>query len=232
MKYMGSKNRHAKEILPIILKDRKPGQFYVEPFVGGFNIIDKVDGNRIANDKHYYLIELFRAVQKGCELPKVVFEETYNDCRVNKSHYPPFLVGFIGFGCSYSGKWFGGYARGNDSNGNQRNYANESRKNIMNQAKSIQGMDVFNCDYDDFNIPPNSIIYCDPPYENTTSYKDKFNHHKFWSWCRIMKSEGHTIFVSEYDAPEDFICVWEKKVNNTLVKNTGSKQGTEKLFTL
>jgi len=35
MKYMGSKKRHAKELLPIILKDRQPGQWYVEPFVGG-----------------------------------------------------------------------------------------------------------------------------------------------------------------------------------------------------
>ena len=29
MKYMGSKARIAKEILPIILKDRKPEQCYV-----------------------------------------------------------------------------------------------------------------------------------------------------------------------------------------------------------
>lgn len=35
MKYLGSKARIAKEILPIILKDRKVGQYYVEPFVGG-----------------------------------------------------------------------------------------------------------------------------------------------------------------------------------------------------
>ena len=32
---MGSKNRIVNEILPIILKDRKPNQWYVEPFVGG-----------------------------------------------------------------------------------------------------------------------------------------------------------------------------------------------------
>ena len=44
MKYMGSKNRVAKEILPIMLKER--GQrTWVEPFVGGANMIDKVDGN-------------------------------------------------------------------------------------------------------------------------------------------------------------------------------------------
>ena len=35
MKYQGSKRRIAKDILPIILRDRKNGQFYVEPFVGG-----------------------------------------------------------------------------------------------------------------------------------------------------------------------------------------------------
>jgi DNA adenine methylase len=47
MKYMGSKNRIAKYILPIMLAERKPDQWWVEPFVGGGNMIDKVDGNRI-----------------------------------------------------------------------------------------------------------------------------------------------------------------------------------------
>ena len=59
MKYIGSKNRHAKELLPIILKNRRDDQWYVEPFVGGFNMIDKVSGLRLANDSHSYLIELF-----------------------------------------------------------------------------------------------------------------------------------------------------------------------------
>nr|WP_319571429.1 DNA adenine methylase [uncultured Draconibacterium sp.] len=45
MKYMGSKNRIAKHILPIILKNRT-NELYVEPFVGGANLIDKVDGER------------------------------------------------------------------------------------------------------------------------------------------------------------------------------------------
>jgi len=38
MKYTGSKRRVAKEILPIILKDRQLNQWYVEPFVGGGNL--------------------------------------------------------------------------------------------------------------------------------------------------------------------------------------------------
>ena len=42
MKYMGSKRRYARELLPIILEGRQNSQHYVEPFVGGFKMIDKV----------------------------------------------------------------------------------------------------------------------------------------------------------------------------------------------
>lgn len=43
MNYLGGKIRIAKEILPIILADRKEGQYFVEPFCGGCNVIDKYD---------------------------------------------------------------------------------------------------------------------------------------------------------------------------------------------
>jgi len=87
-------------------------------------------------------------------------------------------------------------------------------------------------DYSDLNIPPNSIIYCDPPYANTTKYKNIIDYEKFWQWCRIKKQEGHIVFVSEYVAPDDFICVWEKEIMSSLAKNTGHKKVIEKLFTL
>jgi len=50
MKYMGSKNRITKDILPIILNNRKENQYFVDLFVGGANLIDKVDGLRIGCD--------------------------------------------------------------------------------------------------------------------------------------------------------------------------------------
>ena len=55
MKYMGSKHGIAKEIMPIMLKER--GQrTWVEPFVGGGNMIDKVQGKRIGADINHYVI--------------------------------------------------------------------------------------------------------------------------------------------------------------------------------
>ena len=54
MIYQGSKNKIAKYILPIMLEERKEGQAWVEPFVGGANLIDKVSGERFGNDSNIY----------------------------------------------------------------------------------------------------------------------------------------------------------------------------------
>ena len=227
---MGSKNRHAKELLPIILKNRRDDQWYVEPFVGGFNMIDKVPGLRLANDSHYYLIELFRAIQNGWVPPDNLSEKEYKDIKDNQESYSPYLVGFVGFGCSFSGKWFGGYARGLSSNGQPRNYCLESKTNILKQNSKIRGIVIENKNYLELEIPNNSIIYCDPPYQNTTKYSSTFNHEIFWDWVRDKSKEGHQVFVSEYSAPEDFKCIWEKEVISALDVNSRSKKNVEKLF--
>lgn len=230
MKYMGSKNRHAKELLPIILKNRKQGQYYVEPFCGRCNMIDKVDGPRIANDNHFYLIKLLESIAIGWIPPNFITENEYKWAK-QSNEISPHLRGFIGFCCSYSGKYFGGFARGNDSKGNPRNYCAEQKRNLTKQAPNLKGIEFFNMDYRNLPIPANSIIYCDPPYASTTKYSSgDFDHEEFWQWVRDKSKEGHEVFVSEYNAPDDFEVLWEKKVNNTLAKDTGSKQGVEKLF--
>jgi DNA adenine methylase len=226
MKYVGSKSRHYKQILNIILKNREDGQFYVEPFVGGFNVICHVNGNRIASDSNYYVIELFKAIQGGWIPPDYISEEEYKSIKNNKDIYDPWLVGFVGIGSSYSGKFFGGYARGEN-----RNYTLESKRNILKQYNGLQGLIIKNSNYNDLKIPDNSIIYCDPPYENTTKYINKFDHRLFWEWI-LNISNKHNVFISEYNAPKYFKCVWEKEVNSSLDRDTGSKKNIEKLFTI
>ena len=71
MKYMGSKSAIAKHIVPIILAGRTD-QWYVEPFVGGCNSIDKVLGRRIGSDINPYLIEFWRKLQSGWIPPEQI----------------------------------------------------------------------------------------------------------------------------------------------------------------
>ena len=91
MKYMGSKRRIAKDILPIILEGRKENQIFYDLFVGGGNLLDKVQNPRVANDNNKYLIALFKEMQKDdFELP-FVSEVKYKEIQNNKDDYPDIL---------------------------------------------------------------------------------------------------------------------------------------------
>jgi DNA adenine methylase len=232
MKYMGSKGRHAREILPIILAGRKEGQTYVEPFVGGANIIDKVTGARIGADTHKHLIGMWQAVAvDGFKPLRYCGEAFYRECSTMKGYaIGRAVLGYVGFAMSYGGKWFGGYRR--DRTG-KRDYADEAYRSALKQFPLLRDVDFRCCDYRELDLPAASLVYCDPPYADVTGYSTgDFDHAAFWQWCRDIHRAGHTVFVSEYSAPADFECVWSKKVHNTLVDDTGAKSGVEKLFTL
>ena len=230
MKYMGSKNRIARHILPIILKDRKPEQWYVEPFCGGCNSLDKVDNPRIGNDSNRYLVALLKEMQMRVPFtPPHIGEKDYKEIRRNKDKYPDWLVGYVGFNLSFAAKFFGGYCR--DKAG-VRDYENEAQQNLLVQQKLLVGVDFCCTDYRNLCIPDSSIIYCDPPYMGTTQYKDKFEHEVFYDWCRDMRRKGHIVFVSEYNMPRDFSCLWEKDVSSNLDVLSKGRRRTEKLFCL
>ena len=81
---MGSKSRIAKYIVPIIQKyiDENNIEYYIEPFCGGLNVIDKIKCNhKIAADKHKYLIALFDNLDKIDSLPEFVTKEHYSEVR-------------------------------------------------------------------------------------------------------------------------------------------------------
>lgn len=227
MIYMGSKTRIAKHILPIMLAERGPDQWWVEPFVGGANMIDKIDGNRLGADSNSYVIDALIDIRDSVsDLPKDNKEFTEDDYKQLRKSDECKYKGYAGFAFSYGGKWLGGWSR----HRTKRDYVKAAYKSAVKQSQLLQGVRFINESYLDLQVPENSLIYCDPPYANTTKYKDDFDHDKFWKWCRDKVKEGHTVFVSEYNAPDDFKCVWSKEIINKLTKNTGSKKGVEKLF--
>lgn len=244
MKYVGSKRRILKEILPLILKERKDGQTFVDLMCGSAIIAQNVGHPVIANDVNPYLIELLRHVKGGTIFPQSISEESYIEWKsfyqilesnpsTTCSKSKMAMIGFVGFCCSYSGKFWGGYARGNNNDGTPRNFADEQSRNLAKRTPLLQHVDFRCCNYNKLYIPPCSLIYADPPSKNTTEYKvGKFDHDKFWNWCREKKLEGHTVFVSGYEAPEDFRCIWQKKIVSSLDKDTGGKMGLERLFTI
>jgi len=230
MKCMGSKARIAKHILPIMLNDRKPGQWWVEPFVGGGNVIDKVLGNRLGADIDPHVIEALKLIRDHPErIPKNNQEytkEMYEAARKRGGLDP--LDCFARFAYSFGGKFDGGWRR---DSGGHRDYVREAADNAIRQSKNLQGVGLVCASYERLDIPSSSIIYCDIPYKGMTGYKNAgaFDHLAFFEWCRGKVRGGHTVFVSEYDAPNDFHPIWQRKIKCVLKKD-GSKITTEKLF--
>lgn len=180
MKYMGSKARIANDILSIVLKDRTPDQYYFEPFVGGANIIDKVDGRRVGSDINSHVISALILIRDNIDmLPinnKEFTERDYKLVKKDPSHY---LYGYVGFALSYAGKFYGGWCRDRE---NKRDYVKEAFNNARKQSPKLQGLSLKVGAYDEINlISKNCIIYCDPPYQNTTKYStNNFDHPKFF----------------------------------------------------
>lgn len=233
MKYMGSKARIAKYISPIIneIMANNGLDIYIEPFVGGANMIQHINSAvRIGYDNNSYLIAFWKAIQRGWNpLQEVqMTKELYQDIKNNPTNYSPEMVALAGFCATYNAKWFGGYAGTVKTKINTyRNYYDEAVRNVLKQAEHIRTV-AFDCaDYREIHIA-NTLIYCDPPYQGTTGYKDDFDHEAYWKWVRQM-SKKNIVICSEYTAPPDFKCIWTKELTTTLDKNSRSK-AVERLF--
>lgn len=237
MQYMGNKNRLSKELVPIIQKyiDNNNIENYLEPFVGGANVIDKIKcKNRYGSDNHKYLIALLNHIKSTIEdIPGFILEEEYKKVKNNKENFEDWYVGLIGF-CSFGNKFWGGYARNNkeDNTGERtKSYFN----NIKKQAPLLKDITFNQCDFRDIKPIKNFVIYCDIPYKNTTRYSTSmdFPYKEFYEWCKKM-SKDNIVLVSEYNMPDDFECIWSKETTTQIDSNRNANDDknkrVEKLF--
>ena len=111
MRYVGGKVRISKWIKDQLEPLASRHQKYLEPFMGGGAVLSKMaplfpKGCVFAGDAHEDLILMWKALQQGWIPPEQVSREEYDELRTSS---PSALRGFVGFGSSFSGKWFGGY---------------------------------------------------------------------------------------------------------------------------
>lgn len=238
MKYMGSKRRLFREIAPLILKDRKAEQLYVEPFCGGCNSLSQVSGRRLGADINPYLIAMLRSVIAGnpqfYPIPRSFYSKVRKAYR--KRDYSEFTkaeIGWVGFMASYNGRFFDGGYSGNgvkSKDGGVRDYIDETITDLLRQVPDLQGIELKCCSYDRLDIPSGSIIYCDPPYKNTKQYSDIcFDYDRFYAWLK-EQSRRNKVFISEYWMPSEFREIWSKDVHCNI--NIEKRNRTEKLFTI
>lgn len=99
----------------------------------------------------------------------------------------------------------------------------------LQRLERLERLERYNTDYRNVELPDNSIVYCDPPYANTNHYGlngSRFDNEAFWEWARHCKQP---VFISEYEAPKDFICIAEIPTTSKIAAKT-SKRAIEKIF--
>lgn len=235
MRYQGSKARFKKIIKMIIDSNIDNHEWYVEPFVGGCNSFSIIDHNKkVGCDLNEYVIALWKEIKNGTFNPpsnvtKEMYDDIKNDYLTKGGKYSKSLIAYVGFCCSYGSGWWNGYAKFNHKK--NENHIVEAKNGLLKQIsefKQLENCVFVNCDYKDLILTESCFIYCDPPYENTKKYANEFNNDEFWDWCREQVYCGHKVLVSEYDAPDDFICIWGKEMQDGMSKSNNKK--TEKLF--
>ena len=224
---MGGKSRISKQIAEVLNSAIDKDTPFVSLFCGSCAIESKVQADvKILNDKHPYLIAMWQALQNGWTPPDVVTKEEYYRVKANMDENPA-LTGFVGFGCSFGGKWWGGYAK--DKRGDD--YCGQAKRGLLKDLSGVVNA-TFTClDYHDVEILDGAVVYCDPPYVNTTGYTvGQFDTDEFWNYMRQI-SKRCDVYISEESAPDDFECIWSKEKVRTLEKSDNvGRVKVEKLF--
>ena len=205
MRYQGSKRSMIKDLKVLIENNLGKCKYYIEPFGGGMNSFAYISHpNKIALDINKHVIAMWKGIQNHTfTIPEKLSEAEYYDMK-------------------------------NDCLTNGGKYDSALLGYVGNACSNGCGWWNGYAHYDAFDYPDNSFIYCDPPYESTKGYnKNGFDNLAFWEWCRTMVKKGHKVMISEYNAPFDFVCVWQKTRKDGMgTVATGGTQKTkvEKVF--
>ena len=216
MIYLGSKRRYSKEILSLIPNCHT----LVEPFVGGGNFTQNIPKGKfnhiIINDINPYLIAYFHALKTDWEPQRFYSEQQYKDMQQdlknNTGKYPPHELAYVGFMISFNARFFQGYARAKTHN---RNYSHQAYGHFLKDKEyfsNTHNITILNTSYNNIPLPINAVVYCDPPYHNAKQYHKTptFDHNQFYQWI-YQHLHTNLFFISEQQAPDDFIPIWNAK---------------------
>lgn len=191
-----------------------------------------------AGDAHEDLVLMWQAAQAGWVPPEFVPRALYDELR---NAEPSALRGFVGYGSSFSGKWFGGYCdrpvdRHKGKNYIMPSFAGTASRAIVRDVAHFRHAVLKAQSYGLWSPGSGTLVYCDPPYANTLGYGavEGFDHRSFWSTMGEWSRQGATVIVSESSAPEGWTALASRERKAMLKAVVGTEQDfrQESLFIL
>ena len=113
---------------------------------------------------------------------------------------------------------------------------------LLERLQSLQSLEllerlrVTSQSYSEIDIPPDAVVYCDPPYHasDKSLYEgtaNAFDHCAFYDWC-VDVSKTNPIFISEYSIDDDRFEIVAEKQKITSFASVKSFNVTERLYTV
>lgn len=244
MYYMGGKRRIGKKIAERIITEDAPRRI-VEPFLGGGGFLLKLlesgyNGEIIAGDYNPDITAFFKALRLGWLPPaSLISKEEWEVVMKGSDFHSTALRGFTYFASMYRGAPKARYTplayqqNGTTNWDKQWKQAKALSEAMMNSDASITFIGGDYQGYEEW-LSTRTVVYCDPPYADTSGYRVEFDHETFWKVAREWGSRpGVSVYVSEYTAPENWKSVWSTELTKPQTHGQQeSKKGTENLFQL
>lgn len=226
MQYLGGKSRLGARIVQAILDDLgvKRLTLAVDLCSGAGGVTHRladVSDRVIAVETHPGLVALHKAVQDGWVPPEHVSEAQYQEVR--RGDQTTALAAFVGFACSFGGKWWGGYAR----NAARRNFAHGGSKSVRERVRP--NVEHVANDATAWPCDGAEVVYCDPPYTGTTGYAaiGRVGDDAFWHRLADIASPERACYLSEYaEAPPAGVearLVWTAPVHSGQLTKANSR---------
>lgn len=231
MQYLGGKAGPGLRIAQICSERLGPDALFVDMFCGSLNVVRHIQTpRRLAVDACGPLITMWRAALRGWVPPTEVSREEYERIKATQDPNDP-LTAFVLFGCSFGGKWCGGYAKNRPT----QRYAEHASHQVVAKARDCIGTVLEHADFQE-KYPgcwsPGTVLYADPPFAETTGYKaiGTFYSTAFWDWAEQHARRGVHVFVSEYRAPDGWQLVDEQVATQAGRLTPGKAKRVDRLF--
>lgn len=240
LRYPGGKQRLAPFIEEIIVENNIKNCHYVEPYAGGAGVgiqllLRKKVFNIHLNDSDFGIYSFWHSViNKSEELCKMIFsasmtvgewrrrKEIVQKCDKRRILELGFSVFYLNR-CNRSGVLSGGVIGGLAQLGNYKMDARFNRNDLIRRIEAITRFKdhifITNFDAEYYiknyipDLPPNTLIYLDPPYYEKgsklylNSYKKK-DHERI---SEVIQSEIKHSWILSYDGVPDIVNLYKKR---------------------
>lgn len=211
---------------------------YLEPFMGGGSVMTEVLaavpregrekgwlGPAYFGDANPALVTMWESLQLGW-VPPFLGEGDYTRAREEPDPMDA-ETAYLGFGGSFGAMWFGSRKFYPDQLEATRRSLLRTRNVLLARRRLPFKTEIVRRDYRDWTdflaAIPRAVVYCDPPYAGTLPYPGAegglaFDHGEFWVTMRAWAAMGHTVLVSEYQAPAGTEQLWERTMRGKLTR--------------